>query len=78
MKPKPNFLTMPVAEHLKPLQNEARLSQLRLLSAQRRFAATGRTTKDLEALEAREADADKTFDRYNAAVKLHLGIQPAI
>jgi hypothetical protein len=66
---KTNYFTMTVPAAIAPLQNAARLSQLRLLKAQRRFNAGPMKTAALVELEKFERDADKTFDVYNAAMK---------
>jgi hypothetical protein len=66
-----SFFTMPVSEHLKPLQNEARRWAIRDRNAGKRFAALGGafTNSDLTKLEAVEAlyeAAYKAFlDAYN-------------
>jgi DNA-binding PucR family transcriptional regulator len=66
---KTNYFTMTVPPEIAPLQNAARLAQLRLAKAQRRFHAGPITVAAVDEVQKFEADADKTFDVYNDAMK---------
>jgi hypothetical protein len=66
---KTNYFTMSVPAEIAPLQNAARLSQLRLLKAHRRFDAGPKTSAALREVEKVEEDADRTFDAYNKAMR---------